>query len=122
MTDKSQIETLLEERRYFLSKMFQAVAIYFALIGFSIKEMMSTNNLKMVVIIAMALTITQCFAFYVGILFNKIINTLSSNINGLNTDFICNSSKYVKLGTRTIFPLIIVIEFLILGITILSFH
>ena len=105
----------VEERRYFVSKMFQGIAIYFALLGFAVKEMVDVHSLGTTILVGCCLTAIQALAVYVGFLFNSIINGLSLKIAQADPE--CElENRQLRNGIWIVYPTLIIMQVVIVGV------
>lgn len=98
-----QVERLLEERRFFFSRMLQAVAIYFALFGFAVRELMQADDPFLAWLLGISLLGVHAAALYVAYLFDAIIQRLSIKIQEHDGDHGIYGELIAK-GVRTIYP------------------
>jgi hypothetical protein len=109
------LSIFVEERRYFVSKLFQAVAIYLALLGFAIREMIEVHSFGTTILVGCILTMIQICAAYVGFLFISIINSLSQKI--VLADPTCElENKRLRSGIRIVYPMLIIMQVVIVGV------
>jgi len=59
-----EYKTIIEERRFVMSRYMQAIALYLALVAFSFKELLSANSGLMTILLLVFVTMANVLAFY----------------------------------------------------------
>jgi hypothetical protein len=129
--DTERLKILVEERRFYLSRMMQAVAIYLALLAFAIRTMIgavSPNDPDYsadvtILVMGIALTLVQGFAWYVTRQLRTIIDRLSESIlsRSGDTDTASFDERHrvlVNKGTRMVYPTLVVAQVIIIGVVL----